>query len=137
MRSGIIIIFLAGIILIGGITYSFINKNDNINITVISNSYDLSQVVHVDELAQSYGDIKGKFVLRGVVAAVKKDEGIIALIDSREFETCGVLTCSENSIPVTYNGELPELKTIVDVIGRVVQNDKGLIIEAEQIKVVK
>ncbi len=137
MKSGVIILFIAGIILVGGITYSFINKNDNIDIAVTSKSDDLSQVVHVDELAQSYGDIKGKFVLRGVVAGVKKDEGIMALIDSREFETCGVLSCADNSIPVKYDGELPEPKTIIDVIGRVVQNDKGLIIEAEQIEVVK
>jgi len=140
MKSGIIAVVLAGIIVVGGITYSFIRKKyDPIEkvATVAVESQELSKVIHVDELAKSPEKVRGEFVLRGVVAGVSKTERIFAIIDSREFESCGVLSCAANTIPVKFDGELPALKTIVDITGRVIKNEKGLIIDAVRVEDVK
>ncbi len=140
MKSGIITVVLAGIVVVVGITYSFIRKNGNTvdrGTTVAAGPNELSGVVHVDDLAQSPEDFQGEFVLRGVVAGVRKTEGIFAIIDSREFESCGVLTCAPNTIPVKFDGEIPNPKTMVDITGRVDRSEKGLIIDAKRVEIVK
>ncbi len=140
MKSGIIVVVLAGGVVVAGITYSFVRKNDKpldkpTPAAVTPN--ESSKVVHVDELAKSPEGFRGEFVLRGVVAGVRKDQGVFGVIDSREFESCGVLTCAANTIPVKFDGALPAPKTIVEITGRVVRGDRGLVIEAKRVEVVK
>jgi len=140
MKSGIIAVVLASIIVIGGISYAFHRTDDSSiekAVAVTAKSHGLSEVVHVDDLAKRPEDFKEEFVLRGVVAGVRKTDGIFAVIDSREFKTCGVLTCAINTIPVKFDGELPSSKTIVEITGRVVQAEKGLIISARRVEIVK
>ena len=138
MRTGTIVVILAGVVVVAGITYSFIhNRNVSVdNEPSVAVKPDVSsEVIHVDDLSKNIESFKGVIVLRAVVAGVKKSEGIFGIIDSREFESCGVLTCAENILPVRFAGELPEPKAVVVVTGRVVQNEKGLIIEAERVEV--
>ena len=140
MKSGIIVVVLAGVVILAGITYSFIRKNDNLvekaaAITVTPNAS--SKAVHVDELAKSPEGFRSEFVLCGVVAGVSRGDGVFAVIDSREFESCGVLTCDANTIPVKFDGDMPAPKTIVEITGRVVRGEKGLIIDAKRVEVVK
>ncbi len=139
MKSGIIAVLLASIVVIGGIAYAFHRTDDSSiekAVAVTAETHELAGVVHVDDLAKKPEDFKGEFVLRGVVAGVRKIDGIFAVIDSREFKTCGVLTCAINTIPVKFDGELPGSKTIVEITGRVVQSEKGLIISARRVEVV-
>jgi hypothetical protein len=140
MKSGIVVVVLASVIVVAGITYSFIRKNDKpldtpVPVAVTPNGS--SKVVSVDELAKNPEGLRGEFVLRGVVAGVRKDQGVFAVIDSREFESCGVLTCAANTIPVKFDGVLPAPKTIVEITGRVVRGDGGLVIRAKRVEVVK
>jgi len=140
VKSGIIAVVLAGIVITAGIMYSFIRENDkpiDDIVTTVAKPKESSKVIHVDELVQNPKDFQSEFVLRGVVAGVRKSEGIFAVIDSREFESCGVLTCAANTIPVKFDGELPNFKSIVEITGRVIRNEKGLIIDAERVEVVK
>ncbi len=140
MKSGIIAVILAGIVVIGGIAYAFHRTGDKPVdgvVAVTANPRGSSEVVNVDDLAKKPEDFKGEFVLRGAVAGVRKTDGIFAVVDAREFESCGVLTCAINTIPVKFDGELPAPKSIVEITGRVIQGEKGLIINAEHVKAVK
>ena len=140
MKPGIIAVVLAGIVGIAGITYSFTRANDkpvDEVITITEKPNGSPKLVHIDELAKSPEDFRGEFVLRGAVAGVRKTEGIFAVIDSREFESCGVLICAANTIPVKFDGELPDPKTIVEITGRVVRGESGLIIETKRVEVVR
>ncbi|VAX31227.1 hypothetical protein MNBD_NITROSPIRAE03-1148 [hydrothermal vent metagenome] len=140
MKSGIIVVVLAGIVVMGGIAYAFHRTGDrpvNEVVAVTANPHGLSEVVYVDDLAKKPEDFKGELVLRGAVAGVSKTNGVFAVVDSREFESCGVLTCALNTIPVKFDGELPEPKTIVEITGRVIRGENGLIINAESVKAVK
>ncbi|GBE35921.1 hypothetical protein BMS3Bbin07_00057 [bacterium BMS3Bbin07] len=139
MKSGIIAVILAGIVVVGGITYAFQRTEDRPvdEVVVAAKTRGSSEVVNVDDLANKPEDFKGEFVLRGAVAGVSKTDGVFAVVDSREFESCGVLTCALNTIPVRFNGELPEPKTIVEITGRVIRGENGLIINAESVKAVK
>ncbi len=140
MKPGIIAVVLAAVVVVAGITYSFIRENDASIDEVVSAASGTNgelDVIHVDALAESPEDFQGEFTLRGVVAGKSKSEGIFAVIDSREFESCGELTCADNTIPVKFDGDLPGLKTIVVITGHLVQNEKGLMVEAKSVKVVK
>jgi hypothetical protein len=139
MKSGITAVVLACIVVVAGIAYSFIHDDNPVDkgTTVTAKPNISSRVVQVDELAKSPEDFRGEFVLRGVVAGVRKTDGVFAVIDSREFESCEVLTCAANTIPVKFNGYLPDPKTIVEITGRVIRGKKGLVIEAKRVEVVK
>ncbi|VAX34767.1 hypothetical protein MNBD_NITROSPIRAE03-646 [hydrothermal vent metagenome] len=140
MKSGIIAVVLAGIVVIGGITYAFQRTEDrpvDEVVAVATKTRGASEVVNVDDLAKKPEDFKGEFVLHGAVAGVSKTDGVFAVVDSREFESCGVLTCALNTIPVRFDGELPEAKTIVEITGRVMRGENGLIINAESVKAIK
>ncbi|NOZ23999.1 MAG: hypothetical protein GXP25_23220 [Planctomycetes bacterium] len=138
MRTGILAVILAGVVVVAGITYSFIRNRDacvDEALPTAARPGPLSQVVHVDELAKDPGRFAGDIVLQGVVAGVKKSEGVFGVIDSREFESCGSLTCAENILPVKFAGELPEPKSVVQITGRVVRGEKGLLFEAKGVEV--
>ena len=140
MKTGTIVVILAGIVIIAGITYSFIREKDapvDMRPRATAKSATSSKIVHVDDLAKSPENFKGEIMLRAVVAGVRKSEGVFGVIDSREFESCGVLTCAENILPVKFSGNLPEPKAVVEITGRMVRVEKGLIIQAKRVEVVK
>ncbi len=140
MKSGIIAVVLAGIVVSGGIAYAFHRTVDGPVdgvVAVTAKTRGSTEVVNVDDLAGNPEGFKGEFVLRGAVAGVRKTDGVFAVVDSREFESCGVLTCALNTIPVKFDGELPAPKSIVEITGRVIRGEKGLIINAESVKAVK
>ncbi len=139
MKPGIIAVVLAGVVVVAGITYSFTRNDHPVakGTVVAARSDKSSRVVQVNELAKSPEDFRGEFVLRGVVSGVRKTGGVFAVVDSREFESCGTVTCAADTIPVTFNGDLPGPGTTVEITGRVVRSKKGLIMEAKRVKVVK
>ncbi len=140
MKSGIIAVVLAGLVVIGGIAYAFHRTGDKPVdgvVAVTANPRGSTEVVNVDDLAGNPKGFQGEFLLRGAVAGVRKTDGVFAVVDSREFESCGVLTCALNTIPVKFDGELPAPRTIVKITGRVVQGEKGLIINAASVEAVK
>lgn len=138
MKSGQVIMILAGLVVAGGMAFAFLRDRAGLSIQPAAAESDASmpKVVHVDELAAEPNKFNGEFVLRAVVAGVKESEGVISVIDSREFESCGVLTCAENYLPVKLGGKLPQPKTIVELTGHVIKSDKGLLFEASRLDVV-
>lgn len=140
VKTPIIVVILAGIVIIAGITYSFIRQKDappDTGLPVTTRPEASSKIVNVDDLANSPEDFRGRIVLRAVVVGTEKAEGVFGVIDSREFESCGVLTCGKNILPVKFSGRLPEPSTVVEIAGRVVRGEKGLIIEAKRVEAVK
>lgn len=138
MKSGHVVLILAGVVVVGGITYAFTGVGAGLSVQpAVAESHATSlKVVHVDELAAKPEDFKGEIVVRAAVAAVKEAEGVMSVIDSREFESCGVLTCAENYLPVKFTGKLPVPKTVVEITGRVAKTEKGLVFEAKRVDAV-
>ena len=141
MRTGTIVVALAGLVVVAGIAYSFTRQMDQSTAAgppVAANSITSSRIVHVDELAETPEDFKGEITLRAAVAAVNESEGVFGVIDAREFESCGQLDCCERTVlPIKFAGDLPEPRTVVEITGWVVQSELGLVIDADHIEVVK
>jgi len=77
----------------------------------------------VEEFMRSVDSHQGEVVVEGVVSAVSTSERRVALIDTGEFEHCGVVTCAEYTLPVRWSGELPAVEDRVRVRGSV--GDEG------------
>ena len=139
MRTGTAAVMLAGIVVITGIAYSFIREKDvpaDVVPPVTAGADTSSKIVQVDDLARNPGEFKGEIVLRAVVVGVRKSKGVFGVIDSREFESCGTLSCAKSILPVKFSGRLPEPKAVVVITGQMVRGEKGLIIEAKRVEVV-
>ena len=91
--------------------------------------------VHVDDLAKDPDAHRDRLRLRGVVAGVNEEAGVVGLIDSREFESCGTVTCAENVVPVRVAGELPPARTLVIATGTLVEGEAGLEFAADEVEV--
>ncbi len=60
---------------------------------------------------------------------------MFGVIDFREFESCGTLSCAKTVLPVRFSGALPEPKAVVEIAGSLVRGKKGLLIEAKSVEV--
>ncbi len=67
---------------------------------------------------------RGPVSLEGVVSAVAPDQQAISLIDSGEFQDCGVTTCAQLTLPVHWRGPQPAVRDLVRLKGQV-QEVKG------------
>jgi len=140
MKSSTVAVALAATVIVVGITFAFIRNPEVANVVAPTTAPAPGEqpspgnVVHVDDLAANPRQYAGRIVLKGAVAGVNQAEKVFGVIDAREFERCGVVTCAANTLPVKYAGVLPEPKTIVKITGSVVQEDKGLVIEAVQVE---
>ena len=141
MKSGRIIIALAGIVLLTGLVYAFTFGHREQVLYMLELPADAkaesqaAAVVHVDELAEAPGQFPGEIILKAAVARVNQSQGVFSVIDFREFERCGEVTCARHYLPVTFAGPLPESKTVVEITGQVVRTDKGLVFRATQMDV--
>ncbi|UCC29479.1 MAG: hypothetical protein JSU86_14910, partial [Phycisphaerales bacterium] len=134
MKSGTIAVTLAGLVVVAGIAYAFVRNAGDAVVSETPAKSELSgEAVHVDDLGDNPEKFKGEIVLRAVVSAVKETEGVFAVIDSREYESCGVLTCAKHNLPVKFGGEAPAPRTVVEITGEVVKSDKGLVFAARRV----
>jgi len=76
-------------------------------------------VVNVDDLMKSPEGYTGAIVVEGVVSSVSPEQKIIGLIDTREFDTCRITTCSLYTLPVQWSGPMPKVEDSVQVTGEV------------------
>lgn len=138
MKSGHIVLILAGLVVVGGIAYAFMRDGAGMPVqqAAAESQGTVRKLVHVGELAAKPEDFKGEILLRAAVAAVKESEGVMSVIDAREFKSCGVVTCAESYLPVKFTGKLPQTKTIVEITGHVGKTGKGFVFEASRVDVV-
>lgn len=142
MKSGHIIIAGAAAIVIGGVAFAFLreapSESTPATAPTILSSANVNESdapwVHVDELAANPEGHNGKVLIRGVVAGINQEQGVVALIDSREFEECGTVACATNYLPVRVSGSLPKALSLVQVVGEVTRGENGLEIRAESVE---
>jgi hypothetical protein len=82
------------------------------------------KVLGVDDFIKNVDRYRGKVTLEGVVSALTPEQQAISLIDSGEFQTCGVTTCAQLTLPVQWRGPLPAVGDQVSVEGQA-QEVKG------------
>lgn len=81
-------------------------------------------IVGVDDFTSDPWAYDGDIAIRGIVSFVYPSDSVFVIIDVKEYELCGVLTCAINEIrisvpPDEYSGELPNLKDEVLVYGKI------------------
>jgi hypothetical protein len=89
----------------------------------------------VDDLATNPSAYLGKISIVGVVAAIMAGKGF-TLVDSREYEACGLSCVNEpdtRKIPVRWEGSPPKLEQAIRVTGLLEKSDRGLIFSAETV----
>jgi len=96
-------------------------------------------VVNVDDVAADPGAYSGIIAVSGVVSYVKSDNQVFGIIDTREYELCGVVTCAANQIPISvplsiFSGELPEVEDEVLVYGKVVNSSDGYVLDVLRVE---
>ena len=138
MKTGTIVVTLAGVIVVAGITFAFLRDQPMVVVQEPSSAVQptvANELVQVDALAENPDHFKGEIVLRAAVAGVNEAEKVFGVIDAEEFETCGRVDCCEKDIlPVKFAGKFPKPKTIVRITGRVTHNEKGLIFDAKRVE---
>ncbi len=138
MKKGFILLAAAGLIITSGISYSFTVRNSKAaDAASPSISTKVHKIINVNELAANPAAFYGNIRLRGVVAGVNKARKVFGIIDVSEFKSCGTLLCARYTLPVKYSGNPPELKSIVNISGRLTKNNRGMIIEAQNIQAAK
>lgn len=139
MKTGTIAVSLAAVVVVAGLSYAFLHRQDTAlaQSQFVASSEDANETfVHVDDLAAKPESHRGDgvFVLKAVVARVNAEAGVISVIDSREFEHCGELTCAKNYLPVKVEGDLPKPATKLLITGQLVRDKNGLSIHAKEVK---
>ncbi len=89
----------------------------------------------VNELAANPSSHSGRISVVGVVGMVNPGKGFV-LIDSREFQECGLSCLTEpgtKKIPFIWTGATPQVKQTVQVDGILERTAKGFSIKAEKV----
>lgn len=73
----------------------------------------------VDEFMTRVDEHRGPVLVEGVVSSVAANQQMLALIDSKEFDACGVTTCARSTLPVSWAGAMPAVRSVVRVRGQV------------------
>ncbi len=84
--------------------------------------------IGVEEFAKTVDGPGGPYLLEGVVSAVSAKKQMIALIDTSEFEKCGVTTCAPITVPVRWDGAMPAVRDIVELDGSVEEREGGKLV---------
>jgi hypothetical protein len=91
-------------------------------------------VLGVVELMKNVDRYRGSVRLEGVVSAVAPEVQALSLIDAKEFQTCGVVTCAQLTLPVRWTGPMPSPQDIIRLEGEVQQVSGKLIFKARALK---
>ncbi len=97
-----------------------------------------SIILNVDDVAADPEAYSGIITVAGIVSFVNKSDSIFSIIDVREYELCGIVTCAANQIlistpPDRYSGELPSVEDKVIVSGKMINIRDGYSIEVSEV----
>lgn len=92
------------------------------------------KILGVDDFMKNVDRYRGKVSLEGVVSAVAPEKQSISLIDSGEFQACGVTTCAQLTLPVQWIGPLPAVGDQVSIEGQAQEVQGKLIFVADKLK---
>jgi hypothetical protein len=88
-------------------------------------------ILGVEGFMKDVDNYRGKVSVEGVVSAVAVTNQMLAMIDLREFQTCGLKQCAEFTLPVRWTGTMPAVGQAVRVEGEV-QEDSGKLVFVAQ-----
>ena len=96
-------------------------------------------VIDVDDFASDPSAYHGIIGIRGIVASTHQSDSSFVIIDVREYELCGILTCAANEITIRvpadkYSGELPDSEDIIVAYGEFRTSDDYSIVEVSHIE---
>ncbi len=74
-------------------------------------------ILGVDTLMRNVERHRGVVRVLGVVSAISEKDHTLALIDTREFQECGITTCARLQLPVRWEGALPAERDVVRITG--------------------
>jgi len=83
-------------------------------------------VLGVENFMKNVDRYRGNVRVEGVVAAVSATNQMLGLIDTREFQTCGLEKCGL-SLPVRWTGAMPAVGQAIRTDGEV-QKTKGKLV---------
>lgn len=86
----------------------------------------------VDQLVKEGENLSGPVTVRGVVRSASNANGILTLIDAKEYETCGLSNCCL-FVPVRWQGDMPALESKVRVTGAIEKSPDGLVLVAASV----
>ena len=93
------------------------------------------EVVGVDTLMREAERRRGPAIVEGVVSQVFPDRDLMGLIDAEEFRKCKVVSCASLTLPVRWEGPMPELASTVRVDGEVQKEGVRLLFVARALEV--
>lgn len=98
-----------------------------------------TRIVGVDAALEDVKAHAGPVAIEGVVSTVFTERRAFTLIDRKEFSSCGVTTCAENSVPVRvpeyeFQGALPQERDTVLVIGELEPQGKGFRLQVQEVR---
>lgn len=93
-----------------------------------------SKAVGVDEFMINLDRYPGRVLVKGVVSAVSLERKLVGLIDAGEYESCGVVTCAQLTLPVLWKGQMPKVKEAVLVEGQVQKQNGKLLFMARALE---
>ena len=88
----------------------------------------------VDEFMKYVDRYRDKVSLEGVVSAIVPEQQAVSLIDSKEFQACGVTTCAQLTLPVQWRGPLPAIGDLVKIEGQAQEVNGKLMFVADKLE---
>jgi len=91
-------------------------------------------ILGVEELMREVDRHPGETHVEGVVRSTSAQDHLLTLIDTREFDECGVTTCTSLYLPVRWTKEMPEIGGRIRVSGHVEKEADKLIFVAQTLE---
>ncbi len=92
-------------------------------------------VVGVDALMRDAERHPEPTTVEGVVSQVFPDRDLVGLIDAEEFRKCKVVSCASLTLPVRWEGPMPEVASTVRVEGAVRKEGVRLLFVARALEI--
>ena len=121
------------LILVTLIWYVQSQRTGALAITQSASSAEEGAVVGVDELMKHTERYAGRVRVKGIVSGVETETQMISLIDTSEFEECGVTSCASLTLPIRWAGQMPKVQDAILVSGEVQESEGKLIFVAHSV----
>ena len=93
-----------------------------------------SEILGVRHYMNNFSKYSSQTVqIEGIVSKIYKKRNIIGLIDIQELKECKVVTCAQLTLPIRWNGEMPQIRNRISIIGKAKKEQNGFIFIADSL----
>jgi hypothetical protein len=92
-----------------------------------------SNVLGVRQLMTNPDQYAAKIQVEGIATQIYPDRHLVTLIDLQEFKDCNSVTCAKLTLPVRWEGEMPNSKDYLRIDGSIQKEDGKMIFIAESL----